>query len=833
MKMMKNKKYIRNYIAAVMIGCIALSDLSLATRITCTEDVEVDYEQHNLETYYADGNYTGKDSSLEITNGDNDCIDEYEKLSCFNILEIVRGEGLGTIGYSLDGFEPVPGDTPEMKHACMDALLNRICGGDQNESKNELPNYVNNFLTQFSDGEKKPFSTEYGLHTGYYKYVGEGKGYYSVVKGSVDKKNHKAKMVSKFYSGADSDYKNDYIWVNTGELVASDAIDLDNDIVVTEHRKINYVNKDVFFKYFYTPQEYNESTGEYKSGISVDEWKKTHKIQLRTVVCTELSDNDIEWADFIYISNGNGVYAQSAYELYKKANPGKTLPDRNNLPALNFQNFQQTLKIYDRVAVREDVAILVDGKDSFTGGKINTNYMKLVAMLFLVNNVKTAEKKKYGSGRDMFMDFMKTYVENGKAPGLRTTAVSNKMNGLAAENGYMYQDFPRQQVDKDDWHDDSDWCYFDINRNRHDTDCYFQKSKSNTTDYIYINEENGNFMVDTKYSSTDDSVESGKWVYWVDFEVYNNGNKENQFAHRYVSWTKQSDKLGGKNDSVEWPWDIVEGSCLKYWWVDKDVTDQQVHLPLYFQYYGDDYSWGPYRAISDPVQGTYKNQSFSQENGAFKGDLVKDAIAGRKNKREYTDPDHTVNSEEATPHYYFLSANIENGDGVNITEKGNKVLYINDYELDAGLDKIPINFVVRTSEDIKKIEVIKTTGATESVIMTYNPASTNDITKPEANLSFSGAGTLSLKNETEYTEGTGDSRKPSKDAHNHGLYIYKFSSVDPSIQLKLSDLKPSVTARLKTNSKIKLRIYVEPVKNTVRYIEDEIIIVKRDFFTLN
>ena len=162
-------------IAGILATCVVVINIPLTSfaYYNCQEpdgELRVEYEDHDMETYLADGKYDGTDSSYEISNSGDDTIESYETIYHFNILEIVRGEGLATFGYSLDGYEPVPGDTPEMKHACMDALMNRITGGDQNETKDERPYYINNFMTQFSDGEKVPFSTAFGEYTGYYKW---------------------------------------------------------------------------------------------------------------------------------------------------------------------------------------------------------------------------------------------------------------------------------------------------------------------------------------------------------------------------------------------------------------------------------------------------------------------------------------------------------------------------------------------------------------------------------------------------------------------------------------------------------------------------------------
>lgn len=830
----RHKGYLKHIIAGILIVCMLFADASLYLSITSDNlpyanksgdfaDISgndfVVYENHLLDVAMADGKYDGTDSSFEISNGGDDQISSSETLYHFNILEIVRGEGLGTIGFSIAGLEPVQGDTAEMRHACMDALVNGINGGDQNVSKNERPNYINNFMTQFSGGNNKPFTTEFkdGGYTGYYKYVGTGNGFYSLVKGTLDTSSNTAQMVSKYYSDdVNSDRKNDYIWVDTdlsiSELVNSDTLS-DDDIIVTNHRKNKYVNNDVFLKNFYSTEEYDSTNGSYKA-TSIDKWKKTHKVQLRTKAYGDVLDDDIEWADLIYISNGDGVYAQSAYEIYKKAFPDKSLPDRDNLPKINIKNFQQVLAIYDRVAVRQDVAILVDGKQAFNGNNIDNNFCKLVAMLFLVNNVHE-NGGKYGSGREMFMDFLNKYVNNKKAPGLRTTAPSNRMNGLQEENGYMYQDFPRTKVSQNDYYDDESSEYFDENGQMRDEWAYFKKSKSNTTDYIYIDEETGDFRVNTQYSG---------YYYWVDYEIYNDSGKHDGFAHRYVSWTRQSDHLGGKDGSSRWPWDIVEGGCLKYWWVAKDVTDQQAHLPLYFQYYHSSDYWGPYVAINDPVTGNYKNQSFSQENYSFNDNLLKDAIENREVKREYTDPSHGEST--GSPKYFFLALNIENGDGVNKTNMGNKVLYVNDYEIrENRITELPIHFILRSSENISRIELLKEGQATP--IVTFSPKSTNDITKPDSDLSFTGGVEgLELQNETIYTSGEEDSKKPDKDTSHHDLYIYKYKGVINN------DLKADYFSTDR-NNKFVLRAWIEPVPNTYKYVDDKICVVRRDFFMLD
>ena len=241
-------------------------------------------------------------------------------------------------------------------------------------------------------------------------------------------------------------------------------------------------------------------------------------------------------------------------------------------------------------------------------------------------------------------------------------------------------------------------------------------------------------------------------------------------------------------------------------------------MPLYFQYYSNDpNSWGPYRAISDPVQGTYKNQSFSHESGAFKGDLVKDAIEGRPHKREYEDPEHGEKKGTPQKKYYFLSVNIENGDGVNKALGGNKVLYVNDYEIkDNIIAEIPLQFVVRSSENITKIEVLKNSGA--SPILTFTPTGTNDIANITSPLTFTGGVTLNPKDM---------SRPPEPDTDHHSLLIYRYSG---DIKLNKSYFDSG------SNNKFIIRVWVQPMADkpeSARHVDDQIYVVKRNFFELN
>ena len=326
-------------------------------------------------------------------------------------------------------------------------------------------------------------------------------------------------------------------------------------------------------------------------------------------------------------------------------------------------------------------------------------------------------------------------------------------------------------------------------------------------------------------------------VYYVDYD----GNESTLYgyAHRYISWYNT---LMRKSGSDTWPFDVsgAEGTdYLEYWWFSTTVVDQGVHLPIYYQYYG----WGGYRAPnqSDIPEGNYKNASFSYENVVFKGDIVKKAVNGRKEKREYTDTDADHIETIVTPHYFFLSVNIENGDGVNKKLQGNKVMYVNDYEIPTPTAQLPINFKVRTSEDISKIELFRTSVSDANRIAEYIPASTNNIKAKDTDLVFTErtrGTTLTLYNETVYAEPADAAvkTKPARDAEHHDLYIYSYG-------IKIKDgatLKTSMPGEIKTathlsgvNTKFILRITVEPVEGMGKSVSDEIYVVKRGFFSLD
>ncbi len=904
-----DRKYIKNIIAGMIVLCMMLADISLAVSNASQKDF-IEVEDHELTMYLADGNYNGTDSDAEITNGDNDSISTYQNVYMFNILEIIPEEGLATVGFSIDGFEPVydtniknletklqslrnkakegnlselekeelkslPDEILEMRHAYMDALINEdICGGNSVQPLS----MINNVITQFcdTDSSKQPFGYEKNIynntkteHTGYYKYVGSGKGYYAKVNG------YSNRFISKFSTKNANHGTFDYIWKGTTQsyqsLINSNIIRDGVDIPVQNHKKLSYVNYNVFFDGFYT--------GQNKEKVNYNEWKETHRIDLRTKIGNQVDDKDIEWADVIIVTDGTGVDSKSAYALYLRAKKNYNYYNNDNgynnfwnnkvnrMPFPELEKFSYALQIYDRVAVREDAAFLADVDKGFCSHKYNgsisidSNMRKLIAMLFMINDGNLAG----GSGRTMFMDYLHKYVDEYKAPSQQLTACSNAYNvdvfnnmnearddlNLEVDPHYMFNDFPRKNCDGSDSYIWDQYWYYDQNMRNNDrpktgyhrydflefTDSTGKThTRSNMTDYVYIDEDTGKFMVDTRLSGN---------VFFVDYH-----SDAGNFVHRYTTWNNMYNNLNG---SDRWPMDKSGDGCLKYWWFDEWVTDQGWRLPMYYHYY----AWAGLRVLTEPGKNTtYKNQSFAESNGRYKGDYLKNAIKERTVKREYTDDSHIAERKETVLRHFYLSLNIVNGDGVNKKNKDNKVMYINDYEVDGRTD-LPINFKVRTSEPIAKIELFKDSASDENCIALYTGASTNDIEALNADLTFnkSGGGSpIILYNETVY-ENTGDADPKPAEEGDHHLHIYTYGiktetitgelESDGSYKRKIqkddrgealiTSIPDQITTDMleKVNTKFILRVSIETPTGEYKSVDDKIYVVKRGFFALD
>jgi hypothetical protein len=405
--------------AALLIGCMLFADASLYLSITfdnlpytnkigdsadASGNDFVVYENHLLDVAMADGEYNGNNSDSE--NAQESIIESSEGKRLFNILEIVPTEKKGVIGYLIGGCEPFSeakglksGETyivtpQQMRAAYMDAIVNKNPGSSNANDGNNLANnniskMVWEMNSKFAEGgNNSAFTFESGkTYSGYYKYVGGNKGVFRL----QSKSGNNAVMQSRFYYGSgNTDYN--YIFVYSDSM-SSDA----DDINVSNHKRIKYTNNEKFITDFLGHSD-------------AQSWKENHVCQVVTRTPAHASLEDIEAADIIFINNGDQMdYYKFAARLKNMLN-GEN--EQNNVndkfsDSIDFDNFEKVLKIYERVVVREDVAIVVEKLvcPNSTNNGFTTNMHKLMCMLFYVN--KGNEKF---AGRDIFTDYLKRYT---------------------------------------------------------------------------------------------------------------------------------------------------------------------------------------------------------------------------------------------------------------------------------------------------------------------------------------------------------------------------------------------------------------------------------------
>ncbi len=409
-------------VAAILIVCMGLADASLYTRYVSSEndisnEMYLITEEHEIDNALADGSYDGNNSDSPSTeNGIVEIVNGKQK---FVVLEIVPSESRGVVGYTISGCEPFENAkgvwnsskneyivTPEqMKDAYLDAYLNKNPGKDNNSSsQNNIPNALKELNSQINNqGVTYPFSfgtsdNGGGKYKGYYKYVGHNMGVYAYVGENYNGGYKDIEMTSRFYD-YDSSKSYDYIFVY--DASSSRTEDKNTDY----NRRVRIIHNEKFIK---------DCMGK----TDATTWRNNHACKVITRSPANVTMEDINEADVVFVANAReAVYYQWAREINnflngKNANEGKNsqFSETNDFRKINdtdFTGFEKTARLYERIVVREDCAIITE-KGSFTGFKgngIKTNLDKLLAMVYFVE-----KGGKRCEGRLLFTDFMKKYT---------------------------------------------------------------------------------------------------------------------------------------------------------------------------------------------------------------------------------------------------------------------------------------------------------------------------------------------------------------------------------------------------------------------------------------
>ncbi len=903
--------------AMSLIICMGIIDMSLYLSYAfdtenVTDDLRVITEEHELENAFADGDYTGNNSDLENPEEGYGTVPYTKKL--FSILEILPNEKMGAVGYTIGGCEPftkpdgskilpvrdgekVIATVEEMREAYLDACVNPTPGASYNgyaaNSANLLDNnslayrFNQDLMGAFGDGGMAPFKLETdGEYIGHYRYIGGNNGVFRC----VSKGTNTAVMASRFY---DTGSHNDYNYIFVYDIKSNKP----NDINVEGHKRIRYINNEKFL---------NEAYGVH--GDELKTFKDTHDIEVITRTPVSVSFDDIERADVIIMNNGDSStmrYFKIALQIYNtlhglSENDGAdaTFYNSNNpSKSVDFDNFEKVIRIYERVVVREDVAF-IGSRTCVNGMTFNTNVRKLMCMLFYVT-MKTGEIEHewwteeiygdQGSGRDLFMNFLKRYVDEAgtyygrnymtlrqqyedhkndpdeyvrkkyvdyRAPSLRT-------NFYYDSNGNVSIPYMHTRFNRDPGHplvktpqEAIIGGYYDANGHlvpikaknaseaterimrRRDTAMYSNDGLSwwegtNNSGFKYYARTYMSMSNATDYVYIDDTTGnleiSGKYSgYWFNIDDDYAGGHD----YKRIAWDAKT--------YTTWPWAEAPND-FKDWFIHISKTKSQSgyydpgDCHLWFDYY----VYGNYRACNVPQPGAkFRNQAIEGESGLFKDNLIFDAIDAREYKREKYDEDHKKN--ETPKKKYYISMNILNGDGVNknpaATEK-NKVLYFNEYEKDKITAKqtdetetyIPIKIRIKSTCHLNSIQVLSSTMTELASYKLNSDVKDEPITCTGTGTPSVRARTIKLEPKNEINPETGKPTATTPAPDFEPIYTY-----EGYIPAELSSLFVN-----KRNTTFIIRLSAEKPGGDPNSAEDDakvtdtVTFVKRDFFMLD
>ncbi len=670
----------------------------------------------------ADGIFAGKGSDYEdVEHGKHgyskqEWVEGDDSFGIVNVLEIVPDARMGFIGYTVGGCEPL-GDTAEEKLWIMDGMANNSAGSENDSWKN--PYYKDNFSAVSTSSDVPAMTYEYGYYTGYFKKVSPGCGVYAM--GDVSYSGGKVSnviMVSKFANSGNAlsnNGKYDYVWVESdkdsegkykqsGLYTTESQLKAGDPIYVYDYKKTKYLNNEEFLTVVYpakvkdggTTYEADGVSGAYNTYSSTEmksvntnnkkaaelfkvatnsNGNKGVKIFTRTPAQLQLDENKslIDNVDLIVMANsGDGTY-EAALAAYKKRYEGTGLKTDSELNinkrdvynSANDLSFDQIMTIYKRVVVEGDLAIACS-HTCYTGNgnAQESNIWKLMFMLFLTNKAGD-DNTIAGSGREMFKDFMAEYKSD--AP-----VIARVRKDVNSSDGF---------------------------------------TEIKASDLVRIEKDEngkGKFVVDSQYSG---------WFYEKISDID---------GPDYVKWTFRNDDINASG--TKWPKSIKDNWLLA--WTNGDVYNKNgdqynksgydnSSFPLYkYYYYGDPWnvanSKGKYTARYDVgFDGSfsrYQNQMIYLDSytlfrvGTSGGAAQLKSIIKDTPKKKEPEPAGHYESVDLTA---FMTMNILNGDSVNTDIGGNKIMYVNEYEIKPGgrLVSIPFNFEVRSTHPLDKMEL--------------------------------------------------------------------------------------------------------------------------------
>ncbi len=837
----------------------------------------------------ADGVFDGRNSDYENEESGKhsysttEWIEGDDAFGIVNVLEIVPDERMGFLGYTIGGYEPL-GSTPEERAWVMDAMANNMPGYNKNgndaaDNKSwwAYPYYINMFSAVSSASDVPAMTYEFGHYTGYFKKVEPNRGFYKVntdypVEYTSDGKIKNIVMESKFVlnpSNISSQWTEgyDYVWVESEKdkdgtyiqkniYTTKEQYENGGNIYLYDYKKTKYLNNEEFLTLIYpakvksgeTTYEANPNgeirgayeignlyrkTGVYDTNLKAAELfkeaqnsngNKGIKIFTRTPQQLQSDANKdlIDNVDLIIIGNsGDGTY-DAAMDAYRVRYYGTRLKtdaelnvartNRTKYDKSNDLTFEQVMKIYNRVVVEGDLAIACSHTCAGVGD-LEPNLAKLMFMLFYVNKKSADERGIAGSGRDLFKEFMPSNSSNNK--------VISKVKKLIGNE-------PGDQ------------------RSRSDGE-FGSVDELTACDIVWIDEKTGTFNIDSSYSAGLYERVPGLYDGGPDFAVwkYNADSTRVWPSSILTSWFMSGvggctyRKSGsGRYDIVSW-WDTAF-PIYKYYYNNSKIDS---YVPR-----DDGIRWTPKNPYDpNPWSETYpfakyQNQlifmdtynlfSVGTAGGVFRlKDIIKDTP-----KKKTPEP---AGHEETITKTAYMTMNIVNGDAVNKDVYGNKVIYVNDYEIDR-LVNIPFNFEVRSTHPISKMELyFELPGGSSQVIAEYDSGIT-DVEpwgdSPPASISFAyttkkgGSGTIALTK----AEITSDPSIPA-DKRNPAT----ITDIDDKVwkyEGKITQLDKSYieSAAIK-NAKVYFKVYsafeLSDSEGSLN-ATDEITIVKRQFFQL-